>query len=233
MEATKTNSVIIRVNDHRNSYRIKTNDGLKLELNKAEIGDFVPQKGMHVKLKLFNSIILQDVILDGKPIIRRSPQKLLEILAELTPQVRETSELQAQIDVLERSDEFRALPLAFRHRLKLLKTVLKNDFSPQKLLRQIYVCKVAAFLATQSEAYVAAFDSKQSKGLLQTDGLTDKELFDAKQLVFALRLDISNNFKNIMDYKKSETLNYKGLSLSYPYNAKDAIELYLQEIWLG
>ncbi len=233
METVKNKSIIVRVHNHHNCYRIKTDDGLKLELNKAEISNVVPKVGMCVKIKLFNSTILQDVMLDGKPIISRSPQKLLEILAKLNPQIKEASAQQAQIDVLERSNEFTSLPLGFRHRLRLLKAVLKNDFSARELLQQIYVCKVAAFLATQPETYVSMFDIKQSRGLLQTNGLTEKELFDAKQLSYALRLDIRNCFKKITDYKKSAILNYNGKSIHISCGAKEAIELYLDEIWLG
>ncbi len=74
-------SYIERVNDHRSCYRIKTNDGLKLELDKSEIGRFIPQKGMSVKIRLFNGTVLQEVFLNGICVVRRSPQKLLDILA--------------------------------------------------------------------------------------------------------------------------------------------------------
>lgn len=77
-------SYIERVNDHRSCYRIKTNDGLKLELDKSEIGRFIPQKGMSVQIRLFNGTVLQEVFLDGICVVRRSPQKLLDILAGLS-----------------------------------------------------------------------------------------------------------------------------------------------------
>lgn len=67
-------SYIERVNDHRSCYRIKTNDGLKLELDKSEIGRFIPQKGMSVQIRLFNGTVLQEVFLNGICVVRRSPQ---------------------------------------------------------------------------------------------------------------------------------------------------------------
>ena len=70
-------SYIERVNDHRSCYRIKTNDGLKLELDKSEIGRFIPQKGMSVQIRLFNGTVLQEVFLNGICVVRRSPQKRL------------------------------------------------------------------------------------------------------------------------------------------------------------
>lgn len=68
-------SYIERVNDHRSCYRIKTNDGLKLELDKSEIGRFIPQKGMSVQIRLFNGTVLQEVFLNGICVVRRSPPK--------------------------------------------------------------------------------------------------------------------------------------------------------------
>lgn len=37
-------SYIERVNDHRSCYRIKTNDGLKLELDKSKLADLFPKR---------------------------------------------------------------------------------------------------------------------------------------------------------------------------------------------
>ena len=85
-------SYIERVNDHRSCYRIKTNDGLKLELDKSEIGRFIPQKGMSVQIRLFNGTVLQEVFLNGICVVRRSPQKLLDILAGLSAELQKAQD---------------------------------------------------------------------------------------------------------------------------------------------
>ena len=84
-------SYIERVNDHRSCYRIKTNDGLKLELDKSEIGRFIPQKGMSVQIRLFNGTVLQEVFLNGICVVRRSPLfSLSRETARLMPSERKT-----------------------------------------------------------------------------------------------------------------------------------------------
>lgn len=41
---TSVCAFIERVNDHKLTFRLKISDGRVLELNKAEIGNFIPQK---------------------------------------------------------------------------------------------------------------------------------------------------------------------------------------------
>lgn len=96
-------SYIERVNDHRSCYRIKTNDGLKLELDKSEIGRFIPQKGMSVQIRLFNGTVLQEVFLNGICVVRRSPQKLLDILAGLSAELRKAQDECEKFSALENS----------------------------------------------------------------------------------------------------------------------------------
>lgn len=229
----ETNSIIVRVNDHRTSYRIKTNDGLRLELNKADIGRFIPQNGMSVRIQLFKGIILQEVWIDNKLLIRNSPQKLLAEIPKVVSQLEDVAKQQEQMDILLRSNEFLSLPLAFRNRLRLLKTVLKNEFTAQMLHHQINICRIAAFLSDKNNEYIACFESRQSRGFLQTEALDDKALFDSKQLVITLRNDIRNKFQSVADYERSETLRYKGQSISYPYSPQKAVHRYLEDIGLG
>lgn len=125
-------SYIERVNDHRSCYRIKTNDGLKLELDKSEIGRFIPQKGMSVQIRLFNGTVLQEVFLNGICVVRRSPQKLLDILAGLSAELRKAQDECEKFSALENSDGYLNLPLAFRHRLQLLKLIMQKDLRPQQ-----------------------------------------------------------------------------------------------------
>ena len=105
-------SYIERVNDHRSCYRIKTNDGLKLELDKSEIGRFIPQKGMSVQIRLFNGTVLQEVFLNGICVVRRSPQKLLDILAGLSAELRKAQDECEKFSALENSAGYLNLPLA-------------------------------------------------------------------------------------------------------------------------
>ena len=143
-------SYIERVNDHRNSYRIKTNDGLKLELDKSEIGSFIPQRGMSVQIRLFNGAVLQEVLLNGISVIHRSPQKLLEILAGLTTDLRMISMETEKITELEKSDNYQNLPIACRHRLQFLKLTLKKDFTAAVMEKQLVICCVADYLSKQT-----------------------------------------------------------------------------------
>lgn len=138
-------SYIERVNDHRSCYRIKTNDGLKLELDKSEIGRFIPQKGMSVQIRLFNGTVLQEVFLNGICVVRRSPQKLLDILAGLSAELRKAQDECEKFSALENSAGYLNLPLAFRHRLQLLKLIMQKDFTAATMEKQIVVCRIAAF----------------------------------------------------------------------------------------
>lgn len=158
-------SYIERVNDHRSCYRIKTNDGLKLELDKSEIGRFIPQKGMSVQIRLFNGTVLQEVFLNGICVVRRSPQKLLDILAGLSAELRKAQDECEKFSALENSDGYLNLPLAFRHRLQLLKLIMQKDFTAATMEKQIVVCRIAAFLSAQTDAFIACVERDWQKRL--------------------------------------------------------------------
>ena len=220
-------SYIERVNDHRSCYRIKTNDGLKLELDKSEIGRFIPQKGMSVQIRLFNGTVLQEVFLNGICVVRRSPQKLLDILAGLSAELRKAQDECEKFSALENSDGYLNLPLAFRHRLQLLKLIMQ---------KQIVVCRIAAFLSAQTDAFIACVERDWQKRLgdsVPVSKLSEKELMDAKQLALALRRDKRNRFKSVRDYQQSAVLSFKGNSAPYALRAQDAVERYLSVVLAG
>ena len=229
-------SYIERVNDHRSCYWIKTNDGLKLELDKSEIGRFIPQKGMSVQIRLFNGTVLQEVFLDGICVVRRSPQKLLDILAGLSAELRKAQDECEKFSALENSDGYLNLPLAFRHRLQLLKLIMQKDFTAATMEKQIVVCQIAAFLSAQTNAFIACVERDWQKRLgdsVPVSKLSEKELMDAKQLALALRRDKRNRFKSVRDYQQSAVLSFKGNSAPYALRAQDAVERYLSAALAG
>lgn len=232
---TSVCAFIERVNDHKLTFRLKISDGRVLELNKAEIGNFIPQKGMAVQTKLFNSLILQEVALDGIYVLRRTPQKLLELLAALTKDLQLAAGEQGKIEELEASADYQLLPPVFRHRLKLLREVMKKDFTAEFLQKQMVICQIAYLLSKQNLPFITHFDrsvGNRYKDFAKAINLNDGEITDAKNLAMDYQIDKGIRFNSSRDFERSTVLLYKGLSSPYALRVEDAIQRYVA-FWLA
>lgn len=71
---------ITHVKERLSTYRIQLNDNTLLDLPKIELGEFVPSKGMFIRLRFYRNLILQRVEFDGTAVINRS---VIDIMSEL------------------------------------------------------------------------------------------------------------------------------------------------------
>ena len=75
--------------------------------------------------------------------------------------------------------------------------------------KQIVVCRIAAFLSAQTDAFIACVERDWQKRLgdsVPVSKLSEKELMDAKQLALALRRDKRNRFKSVRDSRETARL---------------------------
>lgn len=226
----KSNLFIERVNDHRDTYRLKLSDGTPLELNKVEIGNFIPQKGMSIQMILFNNLILQEVQLDGISILYRTPMQLLSTLDKLKQQLEATNVGFQEILSIEQSDDYAKLPLAFYHRLQMLKLLLKNQFTAKILKKELMICQLATLLSNQTNIFISMFERKSAQNYQQFSvalQMEAMEIIDAKYLAHALRKDWKLKFNTVRDFENSEVLNYNGVITPLSLRPLEAIRRYV------
>lgn len=238
METKKNNAflTINRVNERKDCYRLTLSDGTKLDLSFDELNGFVPQSKDTIRLTYYDNLIISDVIINEKTVIRRSHNKMASLLEEMRSKLLTDYKEAQRISVLELTDDFDRLPEVFRHRIRLHRLVMKQDFTAKTMEQQIIVCTVAKYLSRQSDSFIAAMNREVGKTIddyAKIVQLTDLEIHDAKALAYCYRKDRKKRLATVQDFKASEILNYKGQSMPYSLRTEDAIQRYVKTLLIG
>lgn len=213
--------IINRVNERNDCYRLLLSDGTKLDLPKAELGDYMPPTRKTISIQYYNNLVVRAVFIDGRIVISREPEQLSKLMLQAQQQlVWDAMEQKKVLEVVE-SEYFEKLPEIFKQRLQMLTLILKSSFTIEALQKEIEIYKLSVLLAKKSQLEIRGFESKT---------LDVPALYDAKCLAMAYKVDCVRDFRNLEDYKKSEVLGYAGNCTKMPLKNSQAIERYLKAI---
>lgn len=238
MEKKKNNVflTINRVNERKDSFRLTLSDGTKLDLPFDELNGFVPQSRDTIRMTYYDNLIISDVIINEKTVIRRSHNKMASLLEEMRSKLLSDYKEEQGISVLELTDDFDRLPEVFRHRIRLHRLVMKQDFTAKTMQQQIIVCTIAKYLSRQSDTFIAMINreiAKTTDEYAKIIQLTDLEIYDAKALAYCYRKDRKKRLTTVQDFQSSEILRFKGKSVPYSLRTEDAIQRYVKTLLIG
>lgn len=215
--------IINRVNERNDCYRLLLSDGTKLDLPKAELGDYVPPTRKTISIQYYNNLVVRAVFIDGRIVISRDLEQLSKLMLQAQQQlVLDAMEQKKVLEMVE-GEDFEKLPEIFKHRLQMLKLILKSSFTMEAMQKEVEIYALSTFLAKVPHEVIRAYISVE---------LNTMELYDAKCLAMAYKVDYISDFKSLEDYKKSEVLGYAGNCTKMPLKNSQAIERYLKTIKL-
>lgn len=232
MEKRKDNTflVINRVNERNNCFRLSLSDGTKLDLPKDELNGFIPASRDSIRIRYYMSLLISEVLINEKAVISRSNEKLSAMLIQMQKQLDVDSAEQAKILELEQTDDYKNLPEVFKHRIKMLKLILKNDFTLEKMKNEIGIYKLSISLSAENDIFIRRFERETAKKNNQFAAavyLDDSAIIDAKCLAVAYRSDTRLAFKKMQDFSTSQVMNYYGESTKMPLKNDQAIMRYV------
>lgn len=232
MEKRKDNTflVINRVNERNNCFRLSLSDGTKLDLPKDELNGFIPGSRDSIRIRYYMSLLISEVLINEKTVISRSNEKLSAMLTQMQKQLAVDSAEQAKILELEQTDDYKNLPEVFKHRIKMLKLILKNDFTLEKMKNEIGIYKLSVSLSAENDMFIRRFERETAKKNNQFAAavcLDDSAIIDAKCLAVAYRSDTRLAFKKMQDFSISQVMNYYGESTKMPLKNDQAIMRYV------
>lgn len=232
MEKRKDNTflVINRVNERNNCFRLSLSDGTKLDLPKDELNGFIPGSRDSIRIRYYMSLLISEVLINEKTVISRSNEKLSAMLTQMQKQLAVDSAEQAKILELEQTDDYKNLPEVFKHRIKMFKLILKNDFTLEKMKNEIGIYKLSVSLSAENDMFIRRFERETAKKNNQFAAavcLDDSAIIDAKCLAAAYRSDTRLAFKKMQDFSISQVMNYYGESTKMPLKNDQAIMRYV------